>query len=377
MRTGRLLATVGITVAAVVPVALTAQANPSTNPPPPAASSDDSVGYAGDVTVEAFDEQRPVGHVDVSARSPESLREGEKSTAAADGEVHEIINNGPVGDRVDIVFVGDGYTEPELADYHTDVKEKWRDITGVEPYTSHQELFNVWAVDAVSPESGVSGDPTADVTQNTALAAHFFCNDMERLLCGALPSVASYAQKAPAADLVVVVSNSQKYGGAGYSGVGSPVGYDGVATLSSDHAASGQVAIHETGHSLGLLADEYWYEEDHYDGPETQDINTSVLSADEIAGGQVKWHRWLGEESPDGGVVGAYEGAAYHATGLNRPTENSMMRTLGQEFNLPGREAMIAGFYRYANELSTDRNTDGALASLRDPELRKLVSTPN
>lgn len=374
MRTGRFLALVGISVAAVVPTAVAAQANPS-HGASAVAQAGDAEGYAEEVRVEVFDETRPVGHVDVSARAPEALRKGDRSTAAADGEVHEIVNNGPVGDRVDIVFVGDGYTEAELADYHTDVKEKWKDITGIEPYSSHEELFNVWAVDAVSQDSGVSGDPTADVVKNTALASHFYCDNTERLLCVDLPRVESYAGNAPAADLVVVVSNSEKYGGAGYSGVNSPVGYDGVATLSSSHADSGQIAIHETGHSLGLLADEYWYEEDHYDGPETQDVNTSVHSADEMARDQLKWHRWLGEESPDGGTVGAYEGAAYHATGLNRPTDNSMMRTLGREFNLPGREAMVAGFYRYANELSTDRNTQKALDAIRDPKLRQLVTT--
>lgn len=31
--------------------------------------------------------------------------------------------------------------------------------------------------------------------------------------------MASYAVKAPAADLVVVIANSTKYGGAGYSGL--------------------------------------------------------------------------------------------------------------------------------------------------------------
>ena len=41
------------------------------------------------------------------------------------------------------------------------------------------------------------------------------------------------------------------------------------------------------------------------------------------------------------------------------------------------RLSTIAGFYRYANELSTDKNTRKALDSIRDPELRKLVTTPN
>ena len=32
------------------------------------------------------------------------------------------------------------------------------------------------------------------------------------------------------------------------------------------------------------------------------------------------------------------------------------MRTLGREFNLPGREAMIAGFYRHASVLTSRRH---------------------
>ncbi|MCK1796725.1 M64 family metallopeptidase [Streptomyces sp. XM4193] len=367
MRTGRFLTAVGIAVAAVVPLSLTAQAGPG--PKADAASED----RGADVRVEVFDEERPVGHADVPSRAPQALLKNGRANTAADGDVHEIIKNGEVGDRVDIVFVGDGYTEAELPDFHTDVKEKWKDITDIEPYTTHAELFNVWAVDAVSTDSGVSGDPTADVQKNTALGSHFFCNDTERLLCVDLPRVESYAGKAPAADLVIVVSNSEKYGGAGYSGVGSPVGYDGVATLSSSHDDSGQIAIHETGHSLGLLADEYWYDESRYEGDETDSINTSVYGADEMAQRQTKWHRWLGEESPDGGTVGTYEGASYNAYGINRPTDNSMMRTLGREFNLPGREAMVAGFYRYATPLATDRQTEAARKSIRDPELLKLV----
>ncbi|MFI6769323.1 M64 family metallopeptidase [Streptomyces sp. NPDC050355] len=282
--------------------------------------------------------------------------------AAGDGDVTPIVQNGPVDKKLDVAFVGDGYTADQQEDFHADVRAKWAKMTAVEPYASYTGLFNVWAVDAVSNESGVSGDPTKDVVRDTALDSAFFCDGTERLLCVDTGKVESYASKAPAADLVVVLSNSTKYGGAGYNDVSSQVGYDGIATASSDNDQSDQIAVHETGHSLGKLADEYDYgQSGTYTGPEPTQVNLTKLSADEMGSQQQKWYRWLGQESPDGGPVGAYEGGGYYQYGLNRPTENSIMRTLGREFNLPGREAMIAGFYRYASAVSSPVATDRAL----------------
>nr|BFF03508.1 hypothetical protein GCM10020241_51830 [Streptoalloteichus tenebrarius] len=43
---------------------------------------------------------------------------------------------------------------------------------------------------------------------------------------------------------------------------------------------------------------------------------------------------------------GPYEGAHYHRRGVYRPTENSLMRSLGRPFNLPGREAMTEAILR-------------------------------
>ncbi|MFF4603118.1 M64 family metallopeptidase [Streptomyces sp. NPDC001339] len=300
-------------------------------------------------------------HTTVPAPKPLS-RTAKAAITAGDGDVTPIVQNGPVGDKLDIVFVGDGYTAAQQEDFHADVRAKWAKISAVEPYASYTGLFNVWAVDAVSNESGVSGDPSKDVVRDTALDSAFFCSGIERLLCVDTGKVEAYASKAPAADLVVVLGNSTKYGGAGYNDVSSQVGYDGIATASSDNDKSDQIAVHETGHSLGKLADEYDYGKDGtYTGPEPAESNLSKLSADEMTTQQQKWYRWIGQQSPDGGPVGAYEGGGYYQFGLNRPTENSIMRTLGREFNLPGREAMIAAFYRHASVLSSPVATDRAL----------------
>ncbi|MEU5051249.1 M64 family metallopeptidase [Streptomyces sp. NPDC021096] len=270
-----------------------------------------------------------------------------------DGDVTPVVENGPVGSKLDIVFVGDGYTASEQDAFHAAVRAKWERMSAVEPYASYRKLFNVWAVDAVSRDSGVSGDPAQGVVKNTALGSGFYCDGIERLLCVDTAKVESYAAKAPAADLVVVLSHSTKYGGAGYNDVVSKVGYDGIATASSDNDRSDQILVHESGHSLGKLADEYQYDEyGTYTGPEPADVNTSTLTAERMTAQRAKWYRWIGRTSPDGGTVGAYEGGGYYPKGLFRPTADSLMRSLGREFNLPGREAMIAGFYRHATPLS-------------------------
>ncbi|MFF5705078.1 M64 family metallopeptidase [Streptomyces sp. NPDC012794] len=306
------------------------------------------------------------GHVLVPAAGPaKAAPRLSEAARAADGRVTKMIDNGPTADRLDVVVIGDGYTEGELDRFHTDARAKWAEVTAVEPYTTYRDLFNVWTVDAVSAQSGVSGDPAQDTVRDTALGSSFWCESIERLLCVDQPKVDAYVAKAPAADLVIVLANSAKYGGAGYNEPSATLGYEGISTASAGHPKSGQVAIHETGHSLGKLADEYFYPGvpgyEKYTGREPADINTSTLDASRMARERAKWHRWLGETSPDGGTVGAYEGGGYYVTGLYRPTDNSLMRILGKPFNLPGVEAMIAGFHRHARLATPLTPTDRTL----------------
>ncbi|MFD7455131.1 M64 family metallopeptidase [Kitasatospora sp. NPDC059827] len=307
--------------------------------------------------VEAFAEDGTIAHATAPAASPYLATPPTGLTAPGadgDGEVTPLVRNGDPATKLDVVVVGDGYTAQEQQKFRTDAAEKWREITAVEPYATYRQLFNVWAVSAVSPESGVTGDPDQATVRHTALGSYFWCDGVERLLCVDDKAVDRYAAKAPQADLVIVVANTAKYGGAGYNDIKSPLGYEGIATVAGGNAKSGQIAVHETGHSLGKLADEYAYDgQGTYQGAEPPEANISTLTADRMRDQGTKWARWLGQASPDGGTVGSFEGGGYYPTGLYRPTENSIMRSLGREFNLPGREAMIAGFYRHATPLTS------------------------
>ncbi|WP_344525654.1 M64 family metallopeptidase [Streptomyces albiaxialis] len=329
---------------------------------PSARSDDDRGGSPSRDRVEVEYANGPGGHPR-HARIPASapLTKKQQNKIKGDGDVVPIKEAGPADAKVDVVFIGDGYTAGQQEDFHADVRRNWEEVAKVEPYAQYKDLFNVWAVDAHSQDSGVSGDPTSEVRKNTALGSYFWCDNMERLLCVDENKVEAYASKAADPDLVIVLSNTTKYGGAGYNNISSPSGYDGIATASSDNAQAVQLVVHESGHSFGKLADEYWYGEGRHTGPEPTEPNLSTLSAEQMAAQRTKWYRWLGQDSPDGGKVGTFEGGGCCARGVNRPTENSIMRTLGREFNLPGREAMIAGFHKHAPAVTSTTSTNRQL----------------
>ncbi|MGW4747163.1 M64 family metallopeptidase [Streptomyces sp. NPDC004290] len=293
-------------------------------------------------------------HTTVPAEAPASIARHRTSGAAPGGAaVTPVQRTGPVSGRLDLVIMGDGYTAAQQADFHADAQATLDHVFAIEPYASYRGLFNIWLVDAVSAESGVSGDPTAGVVRNTALSSYFFCEETERLLCLDTSKVTAYANRAPASDIVFVIANSAKYGGAGYSFPTPPDGatYHGVATMSSDNPQSYLIGAHELGHSIGNLADEYQYAGfGAYPYPSSESANISVTP--EL--GTSKWYRWLGEQDPTGSVIGTYEGGDYYETGVYRPTSTSLMRTLAStDFNHVGREAMIKGFYTYADALTS------------------------
>ncbi|MFI0793825.1 M64 family metallopeptidase [Micromonospora rubida] len=264
---------------------------------------------------------------------------------------------GSTANRFDLVFVGDGYKSSELGLYHQHVAEKWATLTKIAPYSTYKNYFNVWMVDVVSTDSGVDNDPTQGVSKNTALGMYFWCSSTERLLCLNESAAKSYAANAPAADMIVAIGNSTKYGGAGYNS---------MATASGGNALSGQIVQHELGHSIGGLADEYDAPYNRYSGAEPSAPNVTKYTATELTSRKLKWYGLLGQSTPDGGVIGAYEGAAYYKYGLYRPSQNSLMRSLGQQFNTIGLTVMT-------QKLLAKINLNASLPAGYDP----ITQTPN
>ena len=264
--------------------------------------------------------------------------------------VTTLIDNGPSDNRIDLVFVGDGYTVGELESYSSHVSNAMNDFFGIEPLASYLPLFNVHRVDVISNESGVDNDPVEGINRDTAMNMAFWCSGIERLLCVDTSLAWGFANNVASVDAILAVANSSIYGGAGYS-------WADIGTFAGANSAATDVAIHEFGHSMGNLADEYYYTGDTYTGPEPSERNASIYNASQMETNGTKWAPWLGASGgPWDGTVSTYEGCAYAAYGIYRPSNNSMMRALNRPFNQPSAEAFIIEFYTIVDPLDDYTN---------------------
>ena len=246
-----------------------------------------------------------------------------------------IRDNGPSSNRIDVVFVGDGYTAGELATYAEHVDNIVPSFFAESPLDAYSSFFNVHRVDVISNESGVDHDPEQGILRDTALDMGFWTGGMERLLGVNVGKALAAASVAPGVDQVLAVANSTKYGGAGYTS-------SNLATISGGNAWAAELALHEFGHSFADLADEYSYGgSDTYTGPEPARPNVSIYQAADMTGLETKWHLWLDHPNVD-----TYEGAMYSQHGIYRPTNNSKMRNLGRPFDQVNVEQFVVAIYQ-------------------------------
>ena len=280
------------------------------------------------------------------------------ATSAADADVasasglRPIVVTGDSDNRVDIILLGDGYTNSEIdTTFTSDILDYlsyiFDDSALTQPFGRYENFFNIYAVDVVSNESGAD-DPTAGIVRDTALDATYLFDGATQRLLYVDETTATIAMNAAlsgtgiAAEMRYVLVNDTQYGGGG--------GYFAVYAAGNDVARD--IALHEVGHSFAGLADEYGGIQRMYLGAEPSEINVTTNPAGE------KWAEWLGYVDPVLGTVGAYEGGRYYDFGIYRPTLDSKMNILGQPFDPIAREEFILGFYGLVDPLDGyDDNT--------------------
>ncbi|GAA2012612.1 hypothetical protein GCM10009839_03830 [Catenulispora yoronensis] len=268
---------------------------------------------------------------------PKNLRPAPGAVAtAATPTVIPMHDNGRHDNRIDLVFVGDGYLASEMPIFAQSAENAWQSLMAYEPFKTYQNFFDGSRVEVPSPVSGISNDPTNGIVRQTPLGMHFFCHDIDRLLCVDTNAAQTYANLLPGINHVVSIAHTTTYGGAGGS----------ITTLAGENQFSTNVIVHEMAHTIAGLGDEYQVPFDTSTGAEAGPLaNVTSRTEDYLKTNHHKWWRWLGKPSADGSTVGDYAGANYYAAGFYRPSLDSEMRTLGKPFNPPSIEALIESFY--------------------------------
>lgn len=171
-----------------------------------------------------------------------------KPTSAA--PVIEIEKNGDPALKVDLLLLGEGYAVGELTKCDRDVRRLAEGIFTFSPFKERRKDFNVWAICAPAPESGVS-HPSAGIHRNTLFGSTFDVFGTERYALSfddrAIRTAASFAPY----DVLAIVMNSKEYGNGGIFGL--------YATVSIDNPAGIPVFVHEFGHHFAGIGDEYYF----------------------------------------------------------------------------------------------------------------------
>jgi hypothetical protein len=242
----------------------------------------------------------------------------------------QVRNAGPRANRINVVFLAEGYTAAEQTKFQTDAAMLLDVLLNDESWNRFASYINAFTIYVASNESGAD-DPLANppVTRDTYFNTSFGRNGIDRLLtisdtAGTNKLFALLTQYLPDYDIIVLLVNSTKYGGAG-----------GLYLTTSLNVSAREIILHELGHSFARLADEYVDSAAAPFYPPTESPNATQKTTRN----ESPWRDFISfstpiptVSAPDENTVGLFLGAEYRDTGFYRPTYNSKMRALGRPF---------------------------------------------
>jgi len=159
-------------------------------------------------------------------------------------EVVTLVNSGPATNRIDLVFMGDGYTAAERGKFFADIQRMVNDMFGGDTFKSYLPVFNVHAVFRASEESGIGKN---DTPRNTAYKLYREGDTLRAIFPGDSRAARASCAAAPGCDYPVIIANDPNYGGLG-----------GEFAISTSSFTSGTVVLrHELGHNFGRVGEEY------------------------------------------------------------------------------------------------------------------------
>lgn len=183
-------------------------------------------------------------------------------------DVETIKTSGDNDKRINLVILSEGYQTSELDLFITDATSFSNKMFSESPFKEYAEYFNVYAIKVPSNQSGADHPGTGSVTDETDFPiptttvdtyfnATFDSFGFHRLLYYEIDGNSAnntqlkisdiLALNFPTYDQALILVNSPYYGGSG-----------GEFPMASTHFWGADIAMHELGHSLFNLIDEYY-----------------------------------------------------------------------------------------------------------------------
>ena len=123
-----------------------------------------------------------------------------------------LMRNGPTSDKVDLLFLGDGYPEEEK--FKRDARRLAEALFRVEPFNSRRTDFNVRGLFTPAVAAGVSR-PGAGVFRSSPLGASYDALGLKRYILTTDDRAWRNAAASAPSDFVVILVNNEEYGGGG------------------------------------------------------------------------------------------------------------------------------------------------------------------
>ena len=287
-----------------------------------------------------------------------------------DGHV-QTLQTASKGPGIDIVFTGDAYDAKDIAkgSFTDNASKGYEYLFDVEPYKTYKEYFNVYAVTAMSDESGVG---TVNTVKDSKFGAVF---TQSRIRCEKPGDAFAWAKKAnPSMDLtkslVILLMNTSTYEGICYMyGDGSALACCPVSTDAYPYDFRGIVQHEAGGHGFGKLADEYIYHNAYIQNCDCTD-GCGHPQGDDDTGSSYGFYKskgWYKNLSMNGDMkqvpwahliyhpqysdyVDMFEGGYMHTRGIYRSEANSCMNNNIPYFSAISRQAIVERIKDYAGE---------------------------
>lgn len=206
------------------------------------------------------------------------------------GRIIELRLEGPPEHKVDLLVLADGYSAEQQAAFREDLERLAGVLFSVEPFATRRGAFNVRGLFVPSRAPGIR-DPARGRHRASAFGCTFGALGLDRyVLTLANRRLRELAARVPY-DVLVILANTEKYGGGGIYGL--------YSTCAADARDAGYVFVHELGHAFGGLGDEYYssavtYEDLDASGTEPWEPNVSATADRE----KLEWADLVEPETP-------------------------------------------------------------------------------